>query len=122
MTHPDSGNDSVNDPDDKIAIDAVLLGEGRHPDPFTVLGRHGDGPQSIVRAFWPGARQIVLTDIGEPLQRLPGTDLFQWRGPATALPLHYRLTWTDADGREFTAYDPYCFPPQLSLYLSLIHI
>ena len=43
MTHPDSGNDSVNDPDDKIAIDAVLLGEGRHPDPFTVLGRHGDG-------------------------------------------------------------------------------
>lgn len=116
MTHPDSGNDSVNDPDDKIAVDAVLLGEGRHPDPFTVLGRHGDGPQCIVRAFWPGVRQIVLTDIGEPLQRLPGTDLFQWHGPATALPLHYRLTWTDGSGREFTAYDPYCFPPQLSLY------
>ena len=55
---------------EQIIADAVLLGEGRHPDPFRVLGRHGRAERIAIRAFWPGARQVYLVDIGQPLQRL----------------------------------------------------
>ncbi len=89
---------------------------GRHPDPFAVLGRHGCGDQTTIRAFWPGAREIRLVDIGQSLRRVAETDLFEWHGASNLLPLHYRLTRADAEGREFTGHDPYSFPPQLSLY------
>ncbi len=102
--------------DNRIILDAVLLSEGRHPDPFAVLGRHDCGEQVTIRAFWPNARQVYLADMGQPLRRLANTDLFEWQGVAKALPSYYRLTWVDADGREFTVHDPYSFPPQLSLY------
>lgn len=102
--------------DNRIIFDAVLLSEGRHPDPFAVLGRHDCGEQVTIRAFWPNARQVYLADMGQPLRRLANTDLFEWQGVAKALPSYYRLAWVDADGREFTVHDPYSFPPQLSLY------
>lgn len=102
--------------DNRIILDAVLLSEGRHPDPFAVLGRHDCGEQVTIRAFWPNARQVYLADMGQPLRRLANTDLFEWQGVAKALPSYYRLAWVDADGREFTVHDPYSFPPQLSLY------
>ena len=96
--------------------DAVLLHEGRHPDPFTLLGRHGCGDRVTVWALLPGARQAWLSDIDQPLQRLADTDVFEWRGLAESLPVHYRLAWIDVAGQEFVAYDPYSFAPQLSLY------
>lgn len=120
MTDPDS-NDDIYHPtpaaDARTLDDAALLYEGRHPDPFAVLGRHGRGQWVTVRAFLPGARRVGLADNGQPLRRLADTDLFEWQGVATdALPLHYRLTWIDAGGHERTAHDPYSFAPQLSLY------
>ncbi|MBZ4193122.1 MAG: hypothetical protein LAE24_02280, partial [Candidatus Contendobacter sp.] len=51
-------------------IDAILLHEGRHPDPFALLGCHGCGKRAIVRVFLPGAQRAWLVDVGEPLQRL----------------------------------------------------
>ncbi|MDS4042520.1 MAG: 1,4-alpha-glucan branching protein GlgB [Candidatus Competibacter sp.] len=119
MTHPDNNDDtqhSARVADARTIGDAALLREGRHPDPFAVLGRHGHGEVVTVRAFLPDARQVRLADVGHPLRRLTDTDLFEWRGAAAALPAHYRLAWTDADGRDRVEHDPYCFAPQLSLY------
>ena len=109
-------NDPVRPEDRRLIDDALLLGQGRHSDPFAVLGRHGHGDQAIVRVFIPGARQIQLVEQGHPLQRLARTDLFEWKGATEALPLHYRLVWVDAEGDEHIGYDPYSFAPQLSLY------
>jgi len=102
--------------DDFIIGEATLLQEGCHPDPCALLGRHGYGDQVTVRSFIPGAKQVWLTDIGQPLRRLADTDLFEWQGPHECLPVHYRLTWVDGEGREWTRHDPYSFTPQLSLY------
>ena len=50
------------------------------------------------------------------MQRIEGTDLFEWHGRAGIIPDRYRLVWTDAWGNTHLNYDPYCFPPQLSDY------
>ena len=119
MIYPDD-NDNLQSSDssagDRTRADAALLSEGLHPDPFAVLGRHGRGKQVIVRAFLPGAQQVQLPDLDQPLWRLADTDLFEWWGAVDVLPLHYRLAWIDAAGYQWVAYDPYSFPPQLSLY------
>jgi 1,4-alpha-glucan branching enzyme len=102
--------------DDRMITDATLLRAGIHPDPFALLGPHRRGDQAAIRAFLPGARTVRLADLDQLLQRLADTDLFEWRGSTEALPLHYRLAWTDHTGQEWIAHDPYSFPPQLSLY------
>ena len=91
----------------------VRIIEARHHDPFEVLGKHSAGEEEIVRAFIPGASQVRIDETGESLNRFDGTDLFEWRGPAGRVPAHYQLSWTDYDGIDWTAYDPYSFAPQL---------
>ncbi|MFA7095214.1 MAG: 1,4-alpha-glucan branching protein GlgB [Gammaproteobacteria bacterium] len=88
--------------------------EARHHDPFSVLGKHPYGQGEVVRAYIPGASQVTIVEGGRAMQRIPETDLFEWYGKAGELPARYQLAWTDAGGREHIAYDPYCFPPQLS--------
>jgi 1,4-alpha-glucan branching enzyme len=87
--------------------------EARHHDPFQVLGKHRDGDQDVVRAFLPYCSEVRIEENGESLTRYANTDLFEWRGAAGSLPDHYQLAWTDKDGIEWVAYDPYCFAPQL---------
>jgi 1,4-alpha-glucan branching enzyme len=119
MTHLDRDGhiqNSVQFADAALVGDAALLRAGCHPDPGAVLGRQGRGEQVHIRVFLPDARQVWLADLGQPLRRLTGTDLFEWRGSAENLPPRYRLSWIDADGREHINYDPYDFGPQLSLY------
>lgn len=122
MTHSDesSNNGISHDPirlgADHLADHVAWLSQGRHADPFAVLGRHGDGDQVTVRAFVPGAAQMWLVDIGQPMQQQEKTGLFEWRGAASGLPLHYRLSWVDAEGRQHIGYDPYSFAPLLSIY------
>jgi 1,4-alpha-glucan branching enzyme len=90
--------------------------EARHHDPFTLLGRHTLADRELVRAMIPGAAWIRIAETGDSLQRLGDTDLFEWHGQAGHIPERYRLTWRDRYGAEHTAYDPYCFTPQLSGY------
>lgn len=119
MTYSDNNDyfrDSGAPAGDRTLADANLLQAGLHPDPFAVLGRHSCGNYLIIRAFLPDAQQARLSDVDQPLQRLMDTNLFEWRGAADALPVHYRLAWTDAAGRGWTTYDPYSFPSQISLY------
>ena len=87
--------------------------EARHSDPFAVLGRHPAGDQVVVRALLPQAETVSIAESGQVLSRLPGTDLFEWRGEAHQVPERYRLIWRDDQHREHIAHDPYCYPPQL---------
>jgi len=88
--------------------------EGRHHDPFAVLGRHplGDG-RVLVRVFAPATLEVSLPEIGVELARLGATDLFEYRGEAGRLPARYRLRRRTDRGEVIEEVDPYCFPPQL---------
>jgi 1,4-alpha-glucan branching enzyme len=93
--------------------DLLRLIEARHHDPFAVLGQHEEDGASVVRAFLPRAEEAWVAEGNHPMERLPGTDLFQWRGRDPGLPRHYRLIWRDGDHHEHIAHDPYSYPPQL---------
>jgi 1,4-alpha-glucan branching enzyme len=99
----------------KNTLDTELrrICEARHHDPFAVLGRHGAGAETVVRAFLPHAATARIAEGNLPLSRLPGTDLFEWRGDGAALPAHYSLIWHDDSQREHIARDPYTFLPQI---------
>lgn len=90
--------------------------EARHHDPFEVLGSHRqDDGTATVRAFLPQAERARINEAGIDLERIPGTDLFAWEGPADQLAehSHYRVTWYDRQGRVESRCDPYTFGPQL---------
>jgi 1,4-alpha-glucan branching enzyme len=89
------------------------IAEARHADPFAVLGRHPDGEGVVVRVLMPHAETVTIADGSHEMTRVGGSDLFEWRGPADALPERYRLIWRDNDHREHIGHDPYCFPSQL---------
>jgi 1,4-alpha-glucan branching enzyme len=90
--------------------------EARHHDPFTLLGKHGLADREMVRAHIPGAAWVRIVETGYSLERIGNTNLFEWHGEAGSVPDRYRLIWRDSYGAEHVAYDPYCFPLQLSDY------
>ena len=100
---------------DKKQISDPLLRiiESRHHDPFQVLGRHIQGKQALVRAFLPRAVRVRIATPDLPMERIEGTDFFEWSGSSDLVPERYQLGWSDAQGNEFIDYDPYCFPPQI---------
>jgi 1,4-alpha-glucan branching enzyme len=108
--------ESDNPPTAEISADFRRLLEARHHDPFALLGKHLHADEERVRAFIPGAAWVRIAENEAHLQRIANTDLFEWHGPTGEVPDRYRLTWRDSHGAEHTAYDPYCFPPQLSDY------
>ena len=101
-------------PEMSLNEDEQRLVAGRAHDPFAILGRH-PGPEGVtVRAYIPGALEVTIVDGNHAMQRVPGTDFFQWHGPAEAIPPHYRLLWRDDTHREHVAHDPYTYPPQIT--------
>ncbi len=97
-----------------VHTDIQKILEVRHHDPFSVLGRHPEGnDQVVVRVFKPATQTVKLLPHHLPLERVPNTDLFEWRGPAKQVPHRYQLEWQDEQGRVQAGYDPYCFNPQL---------
>ncbi len=85
-----------------------------HRDPFSVLGRHPCEGGVRVRAILPYAETVSIAEAGQAMQRIEGTDIFEWRGSAAQIPERYRLIWRDAEHREHIVHDPYCYPPQLA--------
>jgi 1,4-alpha-glucan branching enzyme len=85
--------------------EALMVAEGRHPDPFAFLGPH----QGVVRTFQPGALRVELVhgEGASPLIPIGNTDVFvgQHEGP-----YRLRVHWRDSV-RETE--DPYLFPPIL---------
>src|SRR5690606_32079768 len=94
-------------------IEAIL--EGRHADPFAVLGIHKLSTGFHVRCFIPGAEDVAVfaldgTRLGELKQRHPA-GFFE--GPVEAAelqPIRYRARHGDG---EWAVTDPYSFGPVL---------
>ncbi|MCK5725803.1 MAG: 1,4-alpha-glucan branching protein GlgB [Thiotrichaceae bacterium] len=70
--------------------------QGRHHDPFQVLGVHlDDNEQSIARVFLPYAETVELMGIGEML-RIPNSDIFEISlQDETKTAQHLTLLWQE---------------------------
>ena len=105
-------------PTSEAAIEA--LAQGRHGDPFALLGPHREGEGWVIRALLPGARAVsALARSGETLaafRRVQVAGLFE--AEISERP-DYRLC-IDWDGVIQETEDPYSFPPllgELDVYL-----
>ena len=92
--------------------DALAVCQGRHGDPFAVLGPH-TGPDGglWVRAFLPGAKSAVVVSGAKAWPLKPRDDAGLFEGPtfmndSTTL-YQLRVRW--ADGSESLIDDPYRF-------------
>jgi 1,4-alpha-glucan branching enzyme len=94
--------------------DIERLLQGRLHDPRLVLGLHSIGAdQAVVRVLLPSALRVHLVEPAAPLERVPGTALFEWRGPRSDIAAPYRVRWESHDGRWHERYDPYSFPLEI---------
>lgn len=96
--------------------------EGRHADPFSVLGLHRSGETRVVRTFQPHAARVELIDTGgerlAEMERVHRGGLFVAVMPPRKR--HYCLRVTTMDGVEYVVEDPYRFAQtlgDLDLYL-----
>jgi 1,4-alpha-glucan branching enzyme len=101
------------EPMESLSSELQMITDARHHDPFAVLGPHVVDSQARVRAYIPSATDVIIADCEQPMQRVAGTDIFEWQGAPESMPEHYRLLWRDRERREHIAHDPYSFPPQL---------
>ncbi|HKK05026.1 MAG TPA: 1,4-alpha-glucan branching protein GlgB [Gammaproteobacteria bacterium] len=102
-------------PAESLSEDMRRLIDARHHDPFAVLGRHSeDAGREVIRALLPEAESVRLGQDGPALERIAGTDLFEWHGAAGTVAAPYELCWEAKGGGRVCAYDPYAFAPQLS--------
>ncbi|WP_134499692.1 1,4-alpha-glucan branching protein GlgB [Microvirga pakistanensis] len=97
---------------DPAGIQALI--EGRHGDPFSILGQHSGDQGSIVRVFMPGATAVEIVEIGSGREiarlRLVHADgLFAGRLEHQAS-YKLRIHWPDAVQETE---DPYSFGPLL---------
>ncbi|MBU1192282.1 MAG: 1,4-alpha-glucan branching protein GlgB [Gammaproteobacteria bacterium] len=99
---------------DNLAPDIERILQARHHDPFSLLGKHHEDGCELVRVFLPQVDDVSIAEGNLQLQRIPDTDLFEWRGEPGAVPDRYHLIWHDAANHEHIAHDTYSFPPQLS--------
>ena len=103
-------------PDKKKPLDSNLINiiEAKHHDPFSVLGRHFLDDKAVIRVFLPYAEQVRINADGLLMQRITGTDFFEYHYPLTEeIPYPYQLFWTDKEGENHQHYDPYSFGPIL---------
>ncbi|MEQ8207702.1 MAG: alpha-amylase family glycosyl hydrolase, partial [Woeseia sp.] len=89
--------------------------EGRHGDPFSVLGMHNVADGRVVRTFQPQASSIELLDrngaVLASMQRVHPAGLFEASFPPRLR--RYRLRITLRPGQHYTMDDPYAFPSTL---------
>ncbi|MGO7668871.1 1,4-alpha-glucan branching protein GlgB [Rhizobium ruizarguesonis] len=94
-----------------IGQDALwALIEGRHGDPFSILGPHQSGGMTMVRVYLPGAEAVDLIDatsgrVVAPFSIAHPSGLFAAAG-ASRTGYRLRITWPDAI--QITE-DPYSF-------------
>ena len=86
------------------------LSSARHDDPFSVLGRHSHGGQSIVTVLHPEAAGMAVL-CGDTTTVLPPHPVVEgiFSGPVPEG--HYRLRGTAPDGTVWEFQDPYAFGP-----------
>ena len=91
------------------------ISDGRHGDPFAVLGEHGKGASRVYRVVSPNTDKVAITTLDGktrlPLSRIPGTDVFEARLPDGVYP-PMRVEATKA-GNSWNYLDPYSYGPVL---------
>lgn len=94
------------------AISALL--EGRHADPFSLLGTHEGPAGTFARAILPGAETAEAFSLKGAkrgkLERVDPRGLFEGKLRGKPGPVQYRCT---ANGHEWWVTDPYSFGPVL---------
>ncbi|MGD9021959.1 MAG: 1,4-alpha-glucan branching protein GlgB, partial [Lysobacterales bacterium] len=103
---------------DKATLDAVA--EGRHHDPFSLLGLHHEAGLRVVRTLQPQAAAVTLLAGGEEvaMQRVHQAGVFEAGMPAYKRSYHLRIA--THDGGSYETHDAYRFPStlgDLDLYL-----
>ena len=94
--------------------DVERLLHGRLHEPRRVLGLHAIGAdEAAVRVLRPDASRVRLVEPPVELTRVPGTALFEWRGPRASVTAPYRISWESHDGRWHEAFDAYSFPLEI---------
>lgn len=91
------------------------LVEGTHHDPFQILGCHAAGKRWEIRVWLPTAETASVENL-YALKRVEGTSLFVvslTEKQKQTLPLHFKVSWIEANGSEHTVVSPYTFLPQL---------
>ncbi|MFZ2452675.1 MAG: 1,4-alpha-glucan branching protein GlgB [Methylovulum miyakonense] len=96
-----------------LDADSIKIIAAKHHDPFSVLGRHTVNDQTKIKVYLPHAESVSFADNDAKLDRIPGTDFFEYIDKNNGLPAHYRLSWLDKDGDAHENHDPYTFAPQL---------
>ena len=97
-----------------LAVELADLLDGRHADPFSLLGVHAGPDGAFARVWLPGSEVAsAFTLAGEPLGELTLVDprgLFEGPLAGAAQPVRYRA---GARGAEWWVTDPYSFAPVL---------
>ncbi len=104
---------AVKKEENKLDPDSIKIMEAKHHDPFSVLGRHPKNNQIQIKVYLPYAETVRFSNNGPVLNRITGTDFFEYYAKEGELPEHYQLTWIDKDGYTHENYDPYDFGTQL---------
>jgi len=111
-----------------VELDKIgLLIEGRHENPFEVLGPHevSDGERRVlaVRAFLPDSTRAWVVDpahvrLSRPMRRIHPAGLFEAICPLPNGngPPRYMIRAADQAGRDTVMHDPYAFPLLLTDY------
>jgi 1,4-alpha-glucan branching enzyme len=91
------------------------LAQGRHHDPFELLGLHPDGKDWLLRTWLPGAQTVTLVLPEGPEQAMAETrpGLFQLRLKERPAAAAIRLRCTDDTGGAWMEGCPWVFPPLL---------
>ncbi len=91
------------------------LAEGRHGDPFAVLGPHKTGKGRVVRTLQPQASTVELLDrenmLCGAMKRVHPAGVFEVAMPPRLR--RYRLRITDGSGNVSVIEDPYALPSLL---------
>ncbi len=113
MAHRRKGSPAPAEPPALAASDLALLAEGRHPDPFSILGRHSADGLTFVRVWRPDAAHVALLTAEGAASAMAsaGNGIFTAPAPATG---RYRLRVGWADGSSADIDDPYAFGLLLS--------
>ena len=94
----------------KLQQEAInRLAEGRHGDPFALLGRHLQDGYEIVRCFLPRSKSVWIENDEQPMQRIGNSDLFEYAVAKGEIPAHYRIIREDDSGYRHENHDPYSF-------------
>ena len=90
------------------------VANGRHHDPFVVLGFHREGGRSIIRDCLPGARQARVVEFGE-MRRIADTDIWELEiDNGVCERPDYRIYWQDAAGNAYENRSPYAYDPLIT--------